>query len=198
MGSCCSSCLKRILSSAQAGRVGGGSYSRTDSTDTETELTSKRNKKQQHTHKKSSQHLPSSLTVSDTMSAPTILAYDNVEEEEEGQVRVSGYGLALIQMPIEQDAAYWEWYIEKDDGRRKRRKTEDDDEEGNDDDEEDILESNYLALKFGVATKKDASFYQVQESSADEGELNRNKNEYTLLLHTYLFISHVYIQPCIL
>jgi hypothetical protein len=29
MGSCCSSCLKRILSSAQAGR-GGGSYSRTD------------------------------------------------------------------------------------------------------------------------------------------------------------------------
>jgi len=184
MGSCCS-CFKRILSplSSQSGGGSGGGiggrFTRTQSSDTtETELVS--NKRHQQRKKHSSNTNTYSLTISDTMSAPTILAYetnnknDNVEEEGEekptiGQVRISGYGLALINMPIEQDAAYWEWFIEKDDGRRRRKKQQK--PENDDDDEED----EYLAMKFGVATKKDPSFYQVQESSADEGKTKRNK-----------------------
>lgn len=169
---CCSSCLRRILSS----QTGERSYFRTNSIDTETELSSRNQHSRfpTRTNKKSSpqQHPPYSITVSDTMSAPTILAYEGDDDDdnlEEGQVRISGYGLALIQMPMEQDAAYWEWFIEKDDGRLKKNDDGDDVED---------IDSTYLAMKFGVATKKDPSFYQVQESSADEGKQKIIKYHY--------------------
>ena len=68
------------------------------------------------------------LSISRSMSAPTIVTREaNV---------VSGTGLALAGVSIEQDAAYWEWHIRL----------------GVKDTLENIL--------FGVATKKDASFYQ--------------------------------------
>jgi hypothetical protein len=47
-----------------------------------------------------------SLTISVKMSAPTI----KVEQGEDDQT-VSGRGLAVVAVPLEQDAAYWEWRI---------------------------------------------------------------------------------------
>eukprot|EP00566_Odontella_aurita_P027394 CAMPEP_0113540462 /NCGR_PEP_ID=MMETSP0015_2-20120614/8492_1 /TAXON_ID=2838 /ORGANISM="Odontella" /LENGTH=169 /DNA_ID=CAMNT_0000440265 /DNA_START=203 /DNA_END=712 /DNA_ORIENTATION=+ /assembly_acc=CAM_ASM_000160 len=59
--------------------------------------------------------------------------------------KVSGVGLALAGVPVEQDAAYWEWHID-----------------GSEDDSG--------ALKFGVATKKDGKFYKALEIQADDGD----------------------------
>ena len=68
------------------------------------------------------------LSISRSMSAPTIVTREaNV---------VSGSGLALAGVSIEQDAAYWEWHICL----------------GTKDTLDNIL--------FGVTTKKDGAFYQ--------------------------------------
>lgn len=48
-----------------------------------------------------------SLTVSVKMSAPTI----KVEQGGDNSQTVSGRGLAVVAVPLEQDAAYWEWRI---------------------------------------------------------------------------------------
>ena len=80
--------------------------------------------------------------------------------------RVSGNGLALVGCSIEQDAAYWEWHIEKtgsngssgDGGNASVDGEYDEDEEEN-------------APKFGVATKKDRRFYQARQALEVDGEL---------------------------
>ena len=78
--------------------------------------------------------------------------------------RVSGNGLALVGCSVEQDAAYWEWHIERTDGRSSDSidaGLEDDDEEG-----------DYSTPKFGVATKKDQKFYRAAEEREFDGELS--------------------------
>lgn len=59
---------------------------------------------------------------------------------------------------IEQDAAYWEWQIEKTSGSSSA-------DDGDDYDDEDN------APKFGVATKKDQKFYRALQAAEIDGEL---------------------------
>jgi hypothetical protein len=79
-----------------------------------------------------------SLVISQDMSAPTI-------EIAQDQRSISGNGLALAGVSIEQDAAYWEWHI----------KIETD---GSED------------TMFGVSTRKDAAFYRRLEEQ-DDGKI---------------------------
>ena len=58
---------------------------------------------------------------------------------------------------IEQDAAYWEWQIEKTGGSGSSSADDDDDEDN--------------APKFGVATKKDQKFYRALQAAEIDGEL---------------------------
>ena len=77
--------------------------------------------------------------------------------------QVSGSGLALARIPIEQDAAYWEWHVNL--PGLPRAPSEDEDLEAvqmNGDDDPD-------AIKFGVATRKDRNFYKMLDSVEDEG-----------------------------
>lgn len=62
---------------------------------------------------------------------------------------------------IEQDAAYWEWQIERIGGSSGSSSADDDDD---DDDEAN-------APKFGVATKKDQKFYRALQAAEIDGEL---------------------------
>jgi len=100
------------------------------------------------------------------MSAPTIIV--------EGGLKIRGRGLALVAMTIEQDAAYWEFHIERDGSSSIKRPTNDSNNYNNhstgssDDSDED---GEGESLKFGVATRKDRRFYHAHESSADEGAL---------------------------
>eukprot|EP00547_Thalassionema_nitzschioides_P001716 CAMPEP_0194215006 /NCGR_PEP_ID=MMETSP0156-20130528/16496_1 /TAXON_ID=33649 /ORGANISM="Thalassionema nitzschioides, Strain L26-B" /LENGTH=184 /DNA_ID=CAMNT_0038943411 /DNA_START=132 /DNA_END=686 /DNA_ORIENTATION=- len=76
------------------------------------------------------------MRISLAMSAPTI--------EIEDDVKISGNGLALAGVNIEQDSAYWEWHIDTIGGCGKAEDT-----------------------KFGIATKKDQKFYRNLEEQDD-------------------------------
>lgn len=56
--------------------------------------------------------------------------------------KISGYGLGLVGVPIEQDAAYWEAHIEHDSGMSQE-------------------------VLFGVATRKDQQFYRAMEEQGE-------------------------------
>ena len=58
---------------------------------------------------------------------------------------------------IEQDAAYWEWQIERTSGSSA--------DDGDDDDDDDDN-----APKFGVATRKDQKFYRALQAAEIDGE----------------------------
>jgi hypothetical protein len=73
-----------------------------------------------------------SLVISSEMSAPTL-------KIEEGNVVLTGHGLALVATALEQDAAYWEWHISL--PARKHVDT----------------------ILFGVTSKKDQQFYRDQQ-----------------------------------
>lgn len=88
------------------------------------------------------------LAVDRTMSAPTI-HFDGTY--------ISGHGLALASVSIEQDAAYWEYHINND------RHDEDED----DNDNEDTSKIDYEEIRFGVCTAKNQSFYKAL--NADDG-----------------------------
>jgi hypothetical protein len=80
---------------------------------------------------------------------------------------VSGHGLALATVVIEQDAAYWEIHVEivpASEG------------EG----------SKLNGVMFGVATKKDRKFYQALEEAADEGK--RKKGEVCIYISSSIEI----------
>mmetsp|Transcript_26126 Transcript_26126/g.72025 ORF Transcript_26126/g.72025 Transcript_26126/m.72025 type:complete len:210 (-) Transcript_26126:688-1317(-) len=81
---------------------------------------------------------PKSLSISRAMTAPTVeLANGN---------QASGYGLALVGVVLEQDAAYWEVHIEIP-------------EEGG---------GISYEVMFGVATKKDRKFYNALQEQEEE------------------------------
>ena len=76
---------------------------------------------------------------------------------------MSGSGLALARIPIEQDAAYWEWHVNLPGLPRAPSEDEDlEDVQMNGEDDPD-------AIKFGVATRKDRNFYKMLDSVEDEG-----------------------------
>eukprot|EP00557_Chaetoceros_sp_GSL56_P008270 CAMPEP_0176501096 /NCGR_PEP_ID=MMETSP0200_2-20121128/13965_1 /TAXON_ID=947934 /ORGANISM="Chaetoceros sp., Strain GSL56" /LENGTH=159 /DNA_ID=CAMNT_0017899933 /DNA_START=172 /DNA_END=648 /DNA_ORIENTATION=- len=84
------------------------------------------------------------------MSAPTVKI---------NGLTVTGHGLALVNVSIEQDASYWEWHIATDDNVAL------DDDDG------------HSILKFGVATRKNRDFFEAlgdmedndDEMSVDDG-----------------------------
>mmetsp|Transcript_22330 Transcript_22330/g.31127 ORF Transcript_22330/g.31127 Transcript_22330/m.31127 type:complete len:203 (+) Transcript_22330:98-706(+) len=100
------------------------------SSDRATEMTSKRSAAE-----------TKNLSISRKMSAPSI----TVDESN----KLSGTGLALAGVTIEQDAAYWEWHISVPDG---------------------VDSSEVL---FGVATPKDVAFYRALDAQEeDDSESN--------------------------
>lgn len=121
----------------------------------------------------------SSLSISRKMSAPSTMSIG-------GTPRVTGHGLALVDVSVEQDSAYWEWSLEIPSRKRKKRILDSDDE--NDDggttdvaddgaEEEEHDEEFDTQLKFGVTTKKSPEFYknleanETDDSSIDDGTL---------------------------
>lgn len=80
-----------------------------------------------------------SLAISAKMSSPSI---------EISSSSVSGTGLALIGVPLEQDAAYWEWHVQL------------------------PPKTHVDTILFGVTHKKDRKFYKDQEDKVqpEEGE----------------------------
>jgi len=75
------------------------------------------------------------LIISRAMSSPTLDIEDNT--------KVSGNGLGLAGVSIEQDSAYWEWHLKI----------------GGEGESKDI--------KFGVSTKKDRAFYRNLDEQDD-------------------------------
>lgn len=100
-----------------------------------------------------------SLTVSRSMSAPTVKL--------EGRDKVSGSGLALAGVTVEQDAAYWEWHIELSQDAKEQLARQQGGESS--DGEEGLDGGGGDAVKFGLATKKDAKFYRALEAN-EEGD----------------------------
>lgn len=103
--------------------------------------------------------------ISRAMSSPSIVT--NEERD-----TVSGTGLALVDVVIERDAAYWEWHIEA--APPKPNKTNEDFEENGDKngdgDEEFFAEQDDetmhdLVIKFGVATKKPNGFTKLSTTT---------------------------------
>lgn len=100
------------------------------------------------------------------MSAPTIQIQGS---------KLSGSGLSLARIPVEQDAAYWEWHVRLPGGAEpppSEGDREDDEgfqdvqvDAGSDHDDDDPY-----AVKFGVATRKDRNFYKALEEEGDAGE----------------------------
>lgn len=130
---------------------------------------------------------PPTHGISRGMTSPTI-------QISNGGFQISGSGLCLTNIPIEQDAAYWEWHITLPGLPRAPKDGEEEDDfqdvqmDGNgssDDDDNDIDDDPY-ALKFGVATRKDRNFYKSLESAQDEG----SKDDGTVLMRSIPNLRH--------
>ena len=130
--------------------------------------------------------------ISRTMSSPTIRIIpataasgttdrnggkNNNSSKGGGGVRVSGCGLALGMVPVDQDAAYWEWHIHLPGKIRQQPSDNNNDDENeekfanfnNDNEEDDDDNNDPYALKFGVATRKDRNFYNTLHTETMEG-----------------------------
>ena len=139
--------------------------------------------------------------ISRTMSSPTIRIIpaatssagtnnggkNNSSSRGGGGVRVSGCGFALGMVPVDQDAAYWEWHIHLPGKIRRQQSGKDDDDDDDDngdgekfanfdknnsnknEEEEDDDDDDPYALKFGVATRKDRNFYNTLHTETMEG-----------------------------
>ena len=107
---------------------------------------------------------------------------------------MSGSGLALAKIPIEQDATYWEWHVnlpglprhpddDEYDEDRMHSLNMDDDESATDDEDP-------YALKFGVATRKDRHFYKSLESVEEEGDVASSRDDGTVLMRPISNLRH--------
>ncbi len=105
---------------------------------------------------------PSSLSslykISKKMSAPTVQI---------NGLDVSGYGLALVDVSIEQDCAYWEWHVNVNDNNNNATNDKDSNVNGVEDDDDFFNQG--LTMKFGVATKKNRDFYHALDSNQEDG-----------------------------
>lgn len=132
---------------------------------------------------------PPSHGLSRAMSAPTIRLQG---------FTVSGSGLALAKIPIEQDAAYWEWHVDLP-GLPRHPDNDDDDVEGedrmqsinmDDDQSNHNEEEDPYALKFGVATRKDRHFYKSLETVEEEGDEASSRDDGTVLMRPIPNLRH--------
>lgn len=100
-----------------------------------------------------------SFQISRKMSAPTV----NIHH-----LSLTGSGLGLVDVSLEQDACYFEWHIEI-----PNPKAINDSKGGisSDEDDDDFF-SFESALKFGVATKKSPEFYK--KSQVDDEDLEED------------------------
>jgi hypothetical protein len=85
-----------------------------------------------------------SLAISAKMSAPSIKI---------DAPYISGLGMALIGVALEQDAAYWEWHIKL------------------------PPRTHVETILFGVTQKKDRKFYQELEDKIQPEEGKRDRSE---------------------
>lgn len=140
MGGCCS-CLDGISGGKYGNSAGSGH-------DEGTEMTSRNS---------ASGIPPPTHGISRAMTAPTIQIQGS---------KLSGSGLSLARIPVEQDAAYWEWHVSLPGGARPP--SSDDEEEDDEFQEVQVQDDDDpYAVQFGVATRKDRSFYKSLE---EEGE----------------------------
>mmetsp|Transcript_2905 Transcript_2905/g.4249 ORF Transcript_2905/g.4249 Transcript_2905/m.4249 type:complete len:219 (-) Transcript_2905:691-1347(-) len=115
MGGCCS-CL-------------GGKDKSSGASGSQTEMTSR---------KTGGSSKSSDIIMSPSLSARSIKLL-------EGGTKVTGTGLALVNLTLEQDAAYWEWQISEEPGGEKG--------------------AGYL--KFGLSKPRDRAFYKSLEGKTD-------------------------------
>lgn len=137
---------------------------------------------------------PAKHGISRAMSAPTIQIQG---------FKISGCGLALGEIPIEQDAAYWEFHVQFP-GAAKRRGRDDlaskKDEEDEEEDFHDVEmngerndgddDGDPYALKFGVATRKDRAFYKSLENAETEGDEASSMDDGTVLMRPVPKLHH--------
>mmetsp|Transcript_5380 Transcript_5380/g.11834 ORF Transcript_5380/g.11834 Transcript_5380/m.11834 type:complete len:266 (+) Transcript_5380:197-994(+) len=176
MGACCS-CFDGIT----GGKHGNSSSLNGD--DQSTEMTSRNS---------ANGIPPPTHGLSRAMSAPTIQIQG---------FKVSGSGLALANIPVEQDAAYWEWHVHLP-GLPRPPPEEDNDDDENEDDFQDVQmngedngsdnSSDYdpYALKFGVATRKGRVFYQSLENAEQEGDEASSRDDGTFLMRPIPNLRH--------
>lgn len=122
----------------------------------ETELTSRQGQKGLAPGDESS--LSSLYSISRKMSAPTI--------EVQG-LKVKGHGLALVDVSIDQDCAYWEWHVSTSTKNGDAANASSFDETQMELEQEDNFFQQGLTMKFGVATRKNRDFYRALDSSED-------------------------------
>mmetsp|Transcript_14700 Transcript_14700/g.17893 ORF Transcript_14700/g.17893 Transcript_14700/m.17893 type:complete len:240 (-) Transcript_14700:266-985(-) len=91
------------------------------------------------------------------MSAPTVQI---------GNLTVSGEGLGLVNVSIEQDCAYWEWHVESLSQSSLSNK-----KSFESSDDEDFFDTA-TAMKFGVATRKNRDFYKALDSNEDDDAMS--------------------------
>lgn len=107
--------------------------------------------------------------MSRKMSNPTVKFITTESDTDSTSSRapyrtVSGSGLALACISIEQDSAYWEWHIQADDDLKIGVSNGD-----NESFFEQREELNQISLKFGLATSKSRKFYRILAAN-DEGD----------------------------
>ncbi|KAL7538422.1 hypothetical protein ACHAWF_006085 [Thalassiosira exigua] len=86
--------------------------------------------------------VPQIHTIDTTMSAPSISVTNDLKNE------VSGHGLALLDVPVEQDSAYWEWQVKT---------------------------NEHPTLMFGVSNKRNSKFYEILAESSVPPEKHGTK-----------------------
>ncbi|KAL7540207.1 hypothetical protein ACHAXR_012870 [Thalassiosira sp. AJA248-18] len=170
MGGCCS-CFDAIS---------GGKHGNSSGNDKSTEMTGRNS---------ASGIPPPTHGISRAMSAPTIQIQG---------FKVSGSGLALTKIPVEQDAAYWEWHVNLPGLPRPPREDNDEDADelqdvqmnGDGDNSDESDEDDPYALKFGVATRKDRNFYQSLEHVEEENDEASSRDDGTFLMRSIPDIRH--------
>ncbi len=94
------------------------------------------------------------FVISRKMSSPSVNFHGD-------GLTLSGDGLALVDVSIEQDAAYWEWHVTAEDSKM-----------GTDENADEDFFSEETALKFGCATRKNRQFYETLEMHENDDEAN--------------------------
>jgi hypothetical protein len=100
-----------------------------------------------------------SLAISASMSAPSIRV-------ESGSI--SGTGLALAGVPIEQDAAYWEWHVDL------------------------PAKTHVDTILFGVTGKKDRKFYKELSDKIQQEE-GMKKEEPAIYVPCHAMTCHFFL-----
>lgn len=143
-------------------------------------------------HQSESEMVPTSTNgigvgkeISKKMSNPSITFLN--KENKPKNCTISGTGLALACVSVEQDAAYWEWHVGTQNGSESSTdKSSDEEFFENDEGEE---EDNENCIKVGVATKKNRKFYRILEAN-DDGDDVPMEDDGTALMRAIPNLKH--------